>query len=184
MVSVGREVGAEHWHLKPKICKPSHCCPSGATFSERCLGKSLVFIYWNHIMFAQDLWKLVTNIIDPPQVNHKYSIFNFQSSIPALPGWAACGQSQLGLLGPSSGGNCRIWCKVIIPVWLNLYKSVHKIQVICGIEWLPPIFISHFNLLLHALTELVYGPGIPLQSPNGREYLLFSIDNLHSPAFP
>ena len=30
-------------------------CPEGATFSERSLGISLVFIYWNHIMFAHNL---------------------------------------------------------------------------------------------------------------------------------
>jgi len=31
------------------------CCPVGAPFSERSLGKSLVSIFRNPIMFAQDL---------------------------------------------------------------------------------------------------------------------------------
>jgi hypothetical protein len=43
----------------------------------------------------------VTNIIDSPacdelsriEANHKYSICNFQSSIPALPGWAFAGRN-------------------------------------------------------------------------------------------
>ncbi len=54
------------WHLS-KICMSSELLmsywytiaffdwPAGAPFSKRSLGKSLVPIYWNHLMFAQDL---------------------------------------------------------------------------------------------------------------------------------
>ena len=38
--------------------------------------------------------------------------------------------------------------------------------------------------LLHALPELVYVPGIPFQLSIEREYLISSIGNLHSSAFP
>jgi hypothetical protein len=42
-------------NLTPETNELRHCCPAGATSSERSLGKSLVPIYGNHIMFAHDL---------------------------------------------------------------------------------------------------------------------------------
>ena len=46
-------------HLKPYISYRRACCPEGATFSERSLGKSLVHIYSNPIMFAKDFFNKI-----------------------------------------------------------------------------------------------------------------------------
>jgi len=63
----------------------------------------------------------VTNITDPPQANHKYSIFNFQSSIPALPGWAfgLVGKNILAQTAPD-----KFLITVLTPKTL---KEKHKI---------------------------------------------------------
>ena len=63
-------------------------------------------------------------------------------------------------------------------IWLCRFGSICikayiNFQGICGIEWFGQYWSLILICLLHALPELVYGPGIPLQLPNGREYPLF-----------
>ena len=76
------------WHHESALLNSQRPgCPAGAIFSERSLRKSLVPIYWNHIMFAHDLChchiEYFRNAIDlnwKDRANryNKSSIFNFQ----------------------------------------------------------------------------------------------------------
>ena len=77
-------------NLTPKFYKMRNSCPEGATFSELSPGKSLVPIYLNHIMFAQELcyrFKLKRQS-DTRRKRLRCAIdtTNLQSSIPACPG--------------------------------------------------------------------------------------------------
>jgi hypothetical protein len=80
------KLSTEHFRHSTFVSLHSNC-PAGATFFERSLGKSLVPIYLNHIMFAHDLCysriEYLRNFIDLNRKDrakrfHKSSIFNLQ----------------------------------------------------------------------------------------------------------
>ena len=100
--------GADTWHLHfASLNKQRACFPAGATFSERRLAKSLVSNYWNHIMFAHDLYHcrieyfrnaIDLNWKDRAKRYNKSSIFN--SPIKRDLRFAATGLSRLGSFIP------------------------------------------------------------------------------------